>query len=458
MARRSPVAGSPRLRQAGRRRFLQAAGAGVAALQWPAQAQTASVGRALLVGNTAYRPSDENLPPAQKSVHDLEQRLQRLGFDTLALSDPPLGQVHAELERLQAAVDANPALAAVFYFCGHGFQSNAENFLVPAGGDLQSAPAHLSKTCMSLERDVFSRLKRRDGPAATVIMVDACRTPDRPRTPGEGYNQTLPPDGCHVVFATGPGKRAFAPNDATRHTLFAEVLVSELDLTDPARSILLTLETVRVKVAKRVNSIPTIVRTFGPNAQEPEVASNVRGDPKWVPSRAPAAAPLPGTPANELEAARQAASPQDAAARLQKLLPTLPAGDEADLAQQRLKDLETVLRAARSARLPLDGMAQFAAAQPPQVAEDVQRALRGDKYAALRVAETLPLPAAGELIERSDHGRWMIFAANLGNGIAAYRLSLHFRNVDRRDAEASRYLNLARANNYTPPRQLDSKR
>ncbi len=454
------MADSAPARRPARRRFLQAAGAGVAALHLPARAQQAPAGRALLVGNTAYRPSDENLPPAQKSVHDLEQRLRRLGFETLALNDPPLGQVHAELERLQAAVDENPALAAVFYFCGHGFQSNAENYLVPAGGDLQSAPAHLSKTCMSLERDVFSRLKRREGPAATVIMVDACRTPDRPRTPGEGYNQTLPPEGCHVVFATGPGKRAFAPNDPTRHTLFTEVLVSELDATDPARSILLTLETVRVKVARRVNSIATIVRAFGPNAQEPEVASNVRGDPKWVPagSARPAAVPLPGTPAGALEAARQAASPQDAAARLQKLLPTLPAGDDADIAQQRLKDLDTVLRAARTARLLLDGMAQFAAAQPPRVAEDVQRALRGDKYAALRVAEALPPPAAGELIERSDQGRWMIFAAHLGNGIAAYRLSLHFRNVDRRDAEASRYLNLARSNQYTPPLQLDSKR
>jgi len=67
-------------------------------------------------------------------------------------------------------------------------------------------------------------------------------------------------------------------------------------------------------------------------------------------------------------------------------------------------------------------------------------------------ALTLPL------IERSERGRWTIFAAYLGNGIAAYRLSEHFRNVDRRDTEASRFLNLARANNYTPPRQLEQGR
>ena len=117
-----------------------------------------------------------------------------------------------------------------------------------------------------------------------------------------------------------------------------------------------------------------------------------------------------------------------------------------------------MLRAAQAARLDLD-VSKLSASLGPRVAEDIRRALQGDKYAALRVAEALPRPTrGGELIERTDYGRWMIFAANLGNGIAAYRLSEYFRNVDRRDAEASRYLALARANQYTPPRQLESGR
>ena len=197
----------------------------------------------------------------------------------MVLHDAAIAQVQAEVAKIQRAVVSRPDLPAMFYFVGHGFQSNAENFLAPAGGDLEVALAQLSKTCISLEKEIFVRLKRPIGPAATVIMVDACRTPDRPHMPGEGYNQTLPPEGCHVAFATGPGKRAFAPNDPERHTLFAEVLVHELDASPADRSMLLTLESVRAKVANRVNSIPTIVRVFGKNAQEPELASNVSGDP-----------------------------------------------------------------------------------------------------------------------------------------------------------------------------------
>lgn len=460
-----------------RRRVLQAAGAGVAAWHWPLRAQ-GPAGHALLVGNTSYNPNDEDLPPARKCIADLEARLKRFGFSTVTLHDPPIALVQAELDRLQRAVAANPAAAASFYFVGHGFQSNAENFLVPAGGDLKAAPATLAKSCISLEREVFVRLKRTAGPAATVIMVDACRTPDRPRSPTEGYNQTMPPDGCHVVFATGPGKRAFAPNDPQRYTLFAEALVTELDLSPPDRSVLLTLESVRVKVARKVNSIEAIVRAFGRNAQEPELASNVAGDPKWIvaaagsasaapalrappPDSGPVVVPVAETSAAraELDATRGITSPEEAIGKLKGLLPKLPEGSELnDIAQLRLKNLETVLAAARQARLNLD-VSQFVAGKPPRFVEDVQRALQGDKYAALRVAESLPRPAAGgELIERTDYGRWTIFAAYLGNGIAAYRLSEHFRNVDRRDTEASRFLNLARANNYTPPRQLEAGR
>lgn len=456
-----------------RRRLLQAVALGAAALQWPLAVHAAGSAYALLVGNTSYNPSEENLPPSLKCVRDLEAKLKRFGFEVVALHDPSMAQVQAELDKLQRSIAADPANAGVFYFVGHGFQSNAENFLVPAGGDLKATPDQLARTCISLERDVFARLKRSEGPAATVIMVDACRTPDRPRSPTEGYNQTLPPEGCHVAFATGPGKRAFAPNDPQRYTLFAEALVAELDGTEPNRSILLTLESVRAKVSRKVNAIEAIVRAFGPNAQEPELASNVTGDPSWIASAAPAsAAPVPAAPpapdasaaapsaaeaTAELERIRKLASPEDAAARLKTLADKLPDGDLADLARQRLKDLDKVLSAARTARLNLD-IDALVAGQPPRFAEDVARALRGDKYAALRVAEALRRPAGNELIERTDHGRWMIFSAYLGNGIAAYRLSEHYRSVDRRDTEASRFLALARANQYTPPRQLNQGR
>ena len=468
-----------------RRRLLKAAAAGALALPFAlplappfaTPARAAGNAFALLVGNTSYNPSDENLPPALKCVRDLETKLKRYGFEVATLHDPSIAQVQAELDKLQRSVAAGPANAGVFYFVGHGFQSNAENYLVPAGGDLKATPDQLARTCISLERDVFARLKRSEGPAATVIMVDTCRTPDRPRSPTEGYNQTLPPEGCHVAFATGPGKRAFAPNDPQRYTLFAEALVAEFDTTEANRSVLLTLESVRAKVSRKVNAIDAIVRAFGPNAQEPELASNVSGDPTWIVGAAPASAAVAPAPAAassaasdaaptalspaeasaELERIRRLASPEEAAARLKALADKLPEGDLADLARQRLRDLDKVLEAARTARLNLD-LTALLAGRSPRFAEDVARSLRGDKYAAMRVAEALPRPAGTELIERTEHGRWMIYSAYLGNGIAAYRLSEHYRSVDRRDVEASRFLALARANQYTPPRQLTQGR
>jgi Caspase domain len=402
---------------------LAAAGIGLAGAGLRAQAADAPA-VALLVGNTSYNPNDDDLPPARKCLVDLEAELRRLGYATRVLHDPPAAQVLDALDAMRHAVAADARTAAVFYFVGHGFQSNAENFLIPAGGDLESRPAELARRSLCVERDVFRRLERPAGAAATVILFDACRTLERPH-PDDGHNQTMPPDGCHVAFATGPGQPAFAPADPQRHTFFAEALVTELAATTPSRSVLATLEGVQVKVARTVNSIDSITRAFGENAQRPELASNVLGDPSWI-----------------LVDAREAARPADEASEIERM---------------RQEDRARAERAARIAGLDLD-IAAFAAGRPPRVAEDAKRAAQGDKYAALRVAETLPLPRAGELIERTDYGRWMAFAAWMGNGIAAYRLSLYFRNVDHRDAEAARYLRLAHANHYTPPRQLDPSR
>jgi len=465
-----------------RRQWVQAATVGAmwSGLGWPkAWAQVQPLGRALLIGNQSYKPSDEDIAPARKCITDLQAQLQRFGFDVQSLFEPSLDQMRAEIDRLRQDVAADPLRPALFYYVGHGFQSNSQNLLVPSGGNLDAQAEELAHSCLSLERDVFATLKRPLGPAATVILVDTCRTPDRPLKPPEGLNQTLPPEGCHVAFATGPGKRAFAPQDPQRYTLFAEMLVAELQRATPGDSVLASLERVRARVLRRVNGIQVIVKLFGPDAQSPELASNVSGDPVWaggVPlvaqaapapaSAAPAAAastPAQGPPAPdsaEVSAAlREIAaltSPADAYARLKSLVDRLPDGDLADLARLRLRDLERVLTAARTARLNPDPAALQG--QSAKVLEDAKRALKGDKYAALRVAGALPPPAAGQLIERTDFGRWMSFSAYLGNGIAAWQLSEHFRNVDRRDVEAARYLNLARANNYIPPRQLGSDR
>ena len=99
------------------------------------------------------------------------------------------------------------------------------------------------------------------------------------------------------------------------------------------------------------------MKAFGPNAQEPELASNVSGDPIWIvgavsSTPAPASASSAAVPASgaasdaapsaaeamaELEAIRRLASPEDAAERLEALVGKLPDGDLADLARQRLR-------------------------------------------------------------------------------------------------------------------------
>jgi hypothetical protein len=119
----------------------------------------------------------------------------------------------------------------------------------------------------------------------------------------------------------------------------------------------------------------------------------VSGDPPWVataaglladtstrPAADTAAVVVPAADVSsaraELDATREVASPEEAIKRLKGLMQTLPEGSElSDIAQLRVKNLEAVLGAARTARLSLDP-AQLVAGRPARFAEDVQRAFR----------------------------------------------------------------------------------
>jgi hypothetical protein len=96
---------------------------------------------------------------------------------------------------------------------------------------------------------------------------------------------------------------------------------------------------------------------------------------------------------------------------------------------------------------------------PPDMAEDIVKAARGDKDAAARMGQRMaPRTRAGALDWSSGrYEGWMQYAAALGNGIASYRLALYYRRTDQPQL-ASQFESLARSLGYTPPPSLDNQR
>ncbi len=190
--------------------------------------QNATPGKkALLVGNQTYR--DSPLKNPGNDVRDFSNVLRDMGFKTQVLNDASQQQI-AEAVR-QFSANLAPGDLAIFFYSGHGFQIDSENFLVPvefsASNEVQAkgAAVSLSGIKSSLEKT----------PAAMVLMIlDSCRdNPFAPATRGltRGLIHGMAPMeaglGSYVAFSASAGKTA-SDGPAGKHGLFTEQLLEEI--------------------------------------------------------------------------------------------------------------------------------------------------------------------------------------------------------------------------------------
>lgn len=531
-----------------RRRTLLTA-ASLAALSGAVAQPVGGGARALLIGNSAYRPSSQSILTAHKNLRDLDGALRDLGYvvEPLVL-DANKGQMLASLDALLGGV--GPEQAAFIYFCGHGINSLSRgeyrNYWVAANLELTPPPEAgkdslalarhyegIALQSVSLEDEVFARIRRRSR-GQTFVIIDACRdAASNIADLNSNITQSVPPPDCLVSYATRPGRFAYTPRDENRNSYFAESLVRQLRAVRDEGDMKQLLDRVRLEVRNRVNGIAqsegilsAMLTRLGLRdgfLQEPEYASAISGravlravretvaNAEATPPAASASPAIVSAPAEgqgskdasewaRIEALQDLAEAEKAAiaflaqypssalkasadaflarvgrqllalaatewARIQAILDIeegykavaaflarFPSSPLAANATIRLEDIGRVREAARRSRVfrtPLslpDGSSLRA---------DYLLALQGDKFAAQRIAASIArTPALGDA---SMAQRWLQFAAELGNGIAAFEVSQIFngRNLIQ---EATYYFALARASGFRPPRDFDEKK
>ena len=87
---------------------------------------------ALVIGNRFYQKipaAEEPLIFPHKDVYDFTLALKDLGFKVLSLVDLTLTEMRTVM--LAFCKLLGPGVFAVFYFAGHGFEENGENYLMP---------------------------------------------------------------------------------------------------------------------------------------------------------------------------------------------------------------------------------------------------------------------------------------------------------------------------------------
>ncbi|XP_022105667.1 mucosa-associated lymphoid tissue lymphoma translocation protein 1-like isoform X2 [Acanthaster planci] len=133
---------------------------------------------ALLIGNMDYR-SAEQLKAPEGDVENLTKVLSELDFKVVSLLDLNLQEMRFALSAFCDLL--NSGVYGLFYFSGHGFESDGQSYLVP----VDAGVGYSTKECIC-DQEVLDLMQYRNT-ALNTLLLDICRKPN-------DYPQKDPPE------------------------------------------------------------------------------------------------------------------------------------------------------------------------------------------------------------------------------------------------------------------------
>ena len=198
---------------------------------------------ALVIGNARY----QSISPLDNPASDgalVAETLGKLGFDvTLLIDADQAGMKRAVADFGRRLRTAGPDAVGLFYYAGHGVQSDDVNYLLPVDSVVQDA-ADLDLTGVPADwvlRQLFSARNR-----TNIVILDACRSNPFPAVGGmsRGLAEMNAPPGTFIAYASAPGTAAF--DGAGGHSPFTAALVQGMPVA--GRSIEQMFKQVRIAV------------------------------------------------------------------------------------------------------------------------------------------------------------------------------------------------------------------
>jgi len=186
---------------------------------------------ALVIGNSSYA----NAPALLNTINDARDMvvaLRKVGFeviDGIDLDKSGMDRAVTRFARLAQAADA-----AMFYYAGHGFQFNGENYLVPIEARVEDEISVQYETTRL--NDVLTALNFSKG--VKIMVLDACRNnpfvsqlAKRQVTRGFAVGNGLAPvaraQGMVIAYATQAND--VAADGSGRNSPFTAALVREIE-------------------------------------------------------------------------------------------------------------------------------------------------------------------------------------------------------------------------------------
>jgi tetratricopeptide (TPR) repeat protein len=177
---------------------------------------------ALVIGNGAYR--ENALPNPPNDARAIRDVLVELGFTVELKIDADRRQLGMSIEQFRKRLHRGDL--AVFYYAGHGFQIDGENYLVPT--DFEKHDVTAAKFDSYPIAPLIEGMEK-SGATLNIIILDACRNnPFRDgRAMSGGLAAMNAAAGTFIAFATSPGQTA-SDNSRGKNGLFTTYLLEAL--------------------------------------------------------------------------------------------------------------------------------------------------------------------------------------------------------------------------------------
>ncbi|KRR02777.1 hypothetical protein CQ12_06785 [Bradyrhizobium jicamae] len=195
---------------------------------------------ALLVGNNAY----ENIPRLQTAVNDARAVgtvLRKLGFSVISVENQSRRAMSEAMLAFDKAVE--PGDTALFFFAGHGFEIQGQNYLLPTDlPEVREGQEELVRDSAIPAGRIIDRLQSR-GARTVVLVLDACRNNPFERPGGRGLKGSgglaamTPAEGVFIMFSAGAKQTALdrlSSTERASNSVFTRNLIlrlAEKDLT-----------------------------------------------------------------------------------------------------------------------------------------------------------------------------------------------------------------------------------
>ncbi|WP_217808157.1 caspase family protein [Oceanibacterium hippocampi] len=163
---------------------------------------------ALVIGNGGYQSIGALANPSADAML-VASRLKALQFETTLLLDSN------QMDMKRAIVDFGRELRragrdaiGLFYYAGHGIQSQGRNYLIP----IEAAPTDQADLdLMGVEANWVLRQMETAGNQTNIVILDACRNNPleaTDRSVQRGLARIDAPTGSFIAYATAPGQTA----------------------------------------------------------------------------------------------------------------------------------------------------------------------------------------------------------------------------------------------------------